>query len=57
MVKGTKLGRGTYCFRDVGTKVSKCVKAGNASIAARKVSKKLSNWEFISFRKKGVRKK
>ncbi len=48
----TKLGRGTYCFRDVGTKEKLCVRAGNATIAAQKVSKKLYNWEFISFTKR-----
>lgn len=52
MAKGkTKLGRGTYCFRDVGTKEKVCVKAGSATIAAQKVSKKLYNWEFLSFKK------
>ena len=52
MPKGkTKLGRGTYCFRDVGTKEKACVRAENATGAAQKVSKKLSNWEFLSFKK------
>jgi len=53
----TKLGRGTYCFRDVGTKEKLCVRAGNATVAAQKVSKKLYNWEFLSFRKIKRRKK
>jgi len=48
---GAKLGRGTYCFRDVGTGKKACVRAGNATGAAQKVSKRLSNWEFISFKK------
>jgi len=48
----TKLGAGTYCFRDVGTGKKACVKAGNPTVAAMKASKKLRNWEFISFRKK-----
>ena len=49
--KSAKLGRGNYCFRDVGTKKRKCVKARNATDAAQKVIKVLSNWEFLSFKK------
>ena len=47
----TKLGKGTYCFRDVGTKKRLCVKSTSPTNAAQKASKKLSNWEFISFKK------
>ena len=50
--KTTKiLGKGKYCFRDVGTGKTKCVKASHPTIAAKKVSKTLTNWEFISFKK------
>lgn len=49
----SRLRRGKYCFRDVGTNKKGCVIASNPDSAVSKIQKKLNNWEFISFKKIG----